>query len=88
MCCAELLEREEKERWQVQHGIGSLQKDMVRLNTLITAKRGHQERLEQGNILTENDFIHTLKVCIYCTCVATYMYIYSVCQSTSYSFWQ
>lgn len=35
---------------------------MVRLSALITEKRGQQEKLEQGNILVENDFIHALKV--------------------------
>ena len=35
---------------------------MVRLSALITEKRGQQEKLEQGNILMENDFIHALKV--------------------------
>ena len=57
-----LLEQEEKERSQVEHSIGSLQKDMARLSALITEKRGQQEKLEQGNILMENDFIHALKV--------------------------
>ena len=59
---AALLSREEKEHLQVEHNIASLQKDMVRLSTLITEKRGEQEKLEQGNILTENDFIYALKV--------------------------
>ncbi len=49
----------------MEYGIGSLQKDMVRLNTLITDKRGKQERLAQGNILTENDFINALKVMLH-----------------------
>lgn len=35
---------------------------MVRLSALITEKRGQQEKLEQGNIIMENDFIHALKV--------------------------
>ena len=56
------MDQEEKERSQVEHSISSLQKDMVRLSALITEKRGQQERLEQGNILMENDFIHALKV--------------------------
>lgn len=56
------LEQEEKERSQVEHSISSLQKDMVRLSALITEKRGQQEKLEQGNIIMENDFIHALKV--------------------------
>ena len=46
----------------MQHNIDSLQKDMVRLNTLVTEKRGQQEQLEHNNILLEKDFIHTLKV--------------------------
>ena len=46
----------------MEHGIASLQNDMVRLNTLITEKRGDQEKLQQGNILAENDFIYALKV--------------------------
>ncbi len=57
-----LLNHEQREQARVEYGIGSLQKDMVRLNTLITDKRGKQERLAQGNILTENDFINALKV--------------------------
>ena len=56
------LEQEERESSQIEHSISSLQKDMVRLSALITEKRGQQERLEQGNILIENDFIHALKV--------------------------
>ena len=57
-----LLSSEQKEHSMVEHGIASLQKDMVRLNTLITEKRGEQEKLEQGSTLAENDFIHALKV--------------------------
>ena len=59
---AALLAQEEKEMTQVNNSISSLQKDMVRLSTLITDKRGQQEKLVQGNVLMENDFIHTLKV--------------------------
>ena len=56
------LAREEKDRAAVEYNIAALQKDMVRLSSLITEKRGEQERLEQGNILMENDFVHALKV--------------------------
>lgn len=59
---AALLGQEEKEMTQVNQSISSLQKDMVRLNALITDKRGQQEKLVQGNVLMENDFIHALKV--------------------------
>ena len=48
----------------MEHGIASLQKDMVRLNTLVTQKRGEQDRLVQGTVLAENDFIHALKASI------------------------
>ena len=57
-----LLSSEQREHSKVEHGIASLQKDMVRLNALITEKRGEQEKLEQGSTLAENDFIHALKV--------------------------
>ena len=57
-----LLSSEQKDHSKVEHGIASLQKDMVRLNALITEKRGEQEKLEQGSTLAENDFIHALKV--------------------------
>lgn len=59
---AALLNHEEKEQLRVEHEIGSLQKDMVRLSTLISEKRGQQEKLTQGNILSENDFVNALKV--------------------------
>ena len=57
-----LITREKKEHSKVEHGIASLQNDMVRLNTLITEKRGDEEKLQQENILAENDFIYALKV--------------------------
>ena len=56
------LAGEEKQYFSIQRGIESLQKDMVRLNSLITDKRGEQDQLEQGNILIEKDFISSLKV--------------------------
>ena len=34
----------------------------MRLSSLITTKKGQQEKLEQGTILLENDFINALKV--------------------------
>lgn len=55
------LSREQQEQDQVKHNISSLQIDVARLNTLITDKKGQQEKLEQGTILLENDFIHALK---------------------------
>ena len=39
----------------------SLRKDMSKLHELLTHKRSEQENLEQGNLLIENDFIHSLK---------------------------
>lgn len=51
----------EKEIREVNKGIESLHKDIVKLNALITHKRGEEESLQQGNILVEGDFVATLK---------------------------
>ena len=72
------LEREQRERSRVGHGISSLQKDMVRLNTLITEKRGHQERLQQDNALLQSDFVLKLKVHAWCVSME-----FTVLQNTS-----
>lgn len=58
---------EEGERAQVDHRISSLQKDLTRLSALIMEKKGHQENLEQDNILLETDFIRALKASIIIT---------------------
>jgi hypothetical protein len=50
------------ESGQVEYSISTLQHDVARLNSLITVKKGEQEKLEQGTVLLENDFIHALKV--------------------------
>ena len=52
----------EKEIREVNKGIESLHKDTVKLNALITHKRGEEESLQQGNVLVEGDFVATLKV--------------------------
>ena len=56
------LFQEQKECAQIQHSIASHRNDMIKLNTLIAEERGLQERLEEKNILAENDFTHALKV--------------------------
>lgn len=63
--CADQLSREEQEHHQVERNIVSLQNDVARLSSLITEKKGQQEKLERGTILVENDFIHALKVYFY-----------------------
>ncbi|KAL5473502.1 hypothetical protein EMCRGX_G027992 [Ephydatia muelleri] len=55
------LSQEQKECAQIQHSITSHQNDMIKLNTLIAEKRGLQERLEEKNVIAENDFTHVLK---------------------------
>jgi len=42
---------------------------MVRLNTLITEKRGDEEKLQQENIFAENGFVYALKVMGMFSCV-------------------
>ena len=56
------LEREEKERVSVEQNISRLQHEMRRLSTLISEKSGEQQRLQQDNLLMQNDFVHALKV--------------------------
>ena len=56
------LEREEKERATVRQSISRLQHEMRRLSTLISEKSGEQYRLEQDNVLMQNDFVNALKV--------------------------
>lgn len=56
------LTAEEKYFIDVKYSIETLQKDMVRLNTLITEKKGEHYKLEQSNTLLEKDFISALKV--------------------------
>ena len=52
----------ERDILEVTRGIESLHKDTVKLNGLITLKRGEQEGLQQSNVLVESDFVNTLKV--------------------------
>ena len=61
MCVGE-LEAEDRHHAQVQHSIGILQRDMVRLCTLIAEKQGKQDELEQHNALMEKGFVLNLKV--------------------------
>ena len=56
------LEAEERHHAQVQHSIGILRRDMVRLSTLIMEKQGKQEQLEQHNLFMEKGFVLNLKV--------------------------
>ena len=56
------LSTEQKSYSTTQRSIESLQKDMVKMNMLISSKKGEQDKLEQGNSLIEKDFVHSLKV--------------------------
>ena len=56
------VEAHERDILEVNRSIEALHKDTVKLNGLITLKRGEQEGLQQSNILVESDFVNTLKV--------------------------
>lgn len=60
--CVGELETEDRHHAQVQHSIDMLQRDMVRLSTLITEKRGKQGQLEEHNTLMEKGFVLNLEV--------------------------
>ncbi|KAI6653384.1 Coiled-coil domain-containing protein 40 [Oopsacas minuta] len=55
------FEQEKVENREVAKSMSGLRKDMSKLHELLTHKRSEQENLEQGNLLIENDFIHSLK---------------------------
>lgn len=78
------LEREKKESGTVHQSISRLQHEMSRLSTVITEKRGEQQRLEQSNVLMQNDFIYTLKVLYYkpmhMYCICMYLYVLTIAQ--------
>ncbi len=57
-----MLNVEQRQLSGVQKGIDSLQNDMIRMNILISNKKGEQYKLEQINVLIEKEFVHSLKV--------------------------
>lgn len=57
------IEGQLSEQKDVQRNIRNMQNDMLKLNQLLTKEGKLQENLEQDNILMENDFILSLKVC-------------------------
>ena len=62
LLCVGQLERQDKEKVSVEQGIARLQYEMRRLSTLISEKTGQHQRLQQDNLLMQNDFVHALKV--------------------------
>ena len=56
------IETHVREMGDVEKGIRLQQNDMIKLNALMTKNRGKKEDLQQGNSLTENEFIQKLKV--------------------------
>lgn len=86
------LVQHQKEAKNVERNISQLQHDMVKLNTLVANKKSEQEDLEQGNLLMEGDFVHTLKVCnmslpmlgSVCACCAHIVCMMTMCISCYY----
>ena len=56
------ITEEEREQSQLDRSIRNMQSALTKLHTLLTKEKGIQENLEQGNILTENEFVQELKV--------------------------
>ena len=61
-CMTGLLLCEEREQSVIQQSVTSLQRDMIKLNSLITQKKGEHLKLEHGSAIAENLFISSLKV--------------------------
>ncbi|XP_078491914.1 coiled-coil domain-containing protein 40 [Ciona intestinalis] len=56
------IDQQIQEQNEIERSVRNMQNAMVKLNTLLSKEKGIQETLEQGNILTENEFIQELKV--------------------------
>ena len=55
------IESNEKELVKLQRNFASLQRDVVKLDTLISENRGVQESLANSNVLMETEFLRKLK---------------------------
>ena len=53
---------EKSEAMEQERDIGTIEKDMLKLNMLLYKKRGLHHELEQSNSLMESDFIGSLRV--------------------------
>ena len=56
------IEMEKSEALEQERDIGTVEKEMMKLNMLLYKKRGLHHELEQSNSLMESDFIGSLKV--------------------------
>jgi len=62
---------EKAEALEQERDIGTVEKEMMKLNMLLYKKRGLHHELEQSNSLMESDFIGSLKVRpLYCLSVS------------------
>lgn len=57
------IESHKGEMNDIERNIRNMQNDMTKLNLLINKEAGMKDFLQQSNVLMENDFIQTLKVC-------------------------
>ena len=53
---------EERDIQGISKGIQNLHKDLQKLGSLVTVKKGEQDLLQQSNLLIEGNFVSTLKV--------------------------
>jgi len=56
------IEQQIQEQNDINRSVRNMRNAMIKLNTLLNREKGVQENLEQGNILTENEFVQELKV--------------------------
>ncbi|XP_076810379.1 coiled-coil domain-containing protein 40-like [Clavelina lepadiformis] len=55
------IDQQEREQAEIKRSIRNMQNAMIKLNLLLSKEKGIQEDLEQGNTLTENEFVQELK---------------------------
>lgn len=57
------IDGQQRETYEIERSISNMQNDLIKLNKLLHKEKGTQVMLQQENILKENDFITSLKVC-------------------------
>uniref|UniRef100_A0A8C8AZ31 Coiled-coil domain containing 40 n=1 Tax=Otus sunia TaxID=257818 RepID=A0A8C8AZ31_9STRI len=55
------IQQETKEQKDIEHHMKNMSNDLIKLNVLIHKNNSSCEELQHGNMITENEFVHSLK---------------------------
>lgn len=56
------IQQETKEQKDIERHMRNMSNDLIKLNVLINKNNNSFEELQYGNIITENEFVRSLKV--------------------------